>query len=169
MPHVRLQKILSTLAIRLALACMIIPISGGVAETSKTRPHIFLTGKLLVAQQHMSDPRFREAVIFLARHDENGAFGLIVNRPLGEVAYATIVKNMGADPSGIKGKSTLFYGGPVDPERGFILHSNDYPHPPLILVNDRYSITISTDIIPALANGSGPKNLIKLKFSTNFI
>ena len=65
MPHVRLQKMLSTLAIRLALACIILPISGGVAETSKTRPHIFLTGKLLVTQPHMSDPRFREAVIFL--------------------------------------------------------------------------------------------------------
>lgn len=160
MPHVRLQKILSTLAIRLALACMILPVSGGVAETSKTRPHIFLTGKLLVAQPDMSDPRFREAVIFLARHDKSGAFGLIVNRPIGEVAYSTIAKNIGADPAGIKGKSTLFYGGPVDPERGFILHSNDYPHSPLIPVNDRYSITISTDIILALANGSGPKNSI---------
>jgi putative transcriptional regulator len=103
----------------------------------------------------MGDPRFKETVIFVARHDETGAFGLIVNRPLGEVEYATVVKNMGADPQGIEGNMAIFYGGPVDPKRGFILHSNDYPHPPLIPVNDRYSVTISTDIILALANGFG--------------
>ena len=160
MPCGRLQKMLSTLAIGLALACVVVSVSGGVSETSKTRPQNFLTGKLIVAQPDMPDPRFRKTVIFMAHHDKTGAFGLIVNRPLGEVTYATIVKNIGADPTGIEGNITIFYGGPIDPKRGFILHSNDYPHPPLIPVNDRYSITISTDIILALANGSGPKKSI---------
>ena len=119
-----------------------------------------LTGKLLVARPTMGDPRFRETVIFMARHDESGAFGLIVNRPLGEIDYATIVENIGADPAGLEGTVDLFYGGPVDPKRGFVLHSNDYPHPPLIPVDDRYSVTMSKDILLAMANGFGPKRFI---------
>ncbi len=108
----------------------------------------------------MPDPRFRDTVIFVARHDENGAFGLIVNRPLGQIDYATIIESLGVDPAGLEGDVAIFYGGPVDPKRGFILHSNDYPHPPLIPVNDRYSITMSTDLLLALANGFGPKRSI---------
>ncbi len=116
-----------------------------------------LTGKFLVARPEMPDPRFRDTVIFVARHDEDGAFGLIINRPLGEIDYATILGNLGLDAAGLEGKIPLFFGGPVDPQRGFVLHSNDYPHPPLIPVNDRYSITMSTDLILAIANGFGPK------------
>lgn len=96
----------------------------------------------------------------MARHDKTGAFGLIVNRPPGEVKHATVVKNMGADPKGIEGNMAIFFGGPIDPKRGFILHSNDYPHPPLIPANDRYSVTIMPYIILALASGFGPKKSI---------
>lgn len=116
-----------------------------------------LTGQFLVARPEMPDPRFRESVIFVARHDENGAFGLIINKPLGEIDYATLLGNLGLDADGLEGTMALFFGGPVDPQRGFILHSNDYPHPPLIPVNDQYSITISTDLILAIASGFGPK------------
>ena len=154
-------KILSTVwALALFLAAIQAPHSAVQAGSSKSAENEFLTGKLLVAKPDMGDPRFRETVIFVARHDKSGAFGLIVNRPLGEVEYATVVKNMGADPTGIEGNIAIFYGGPVDPKRGFILHSNDYPRPPMIPVNDRYSITITTDIVLALANGIGPKKSI---------
>ena len=160
MPRARLYKTLSTFAAILTLACTAWSVDSARGGDSKSLPEKFLTGKLLVAKPEMSVPRFRETVIFMARHDETGAFGLIVNRPLGEVPFETVVKNMGADPTGVEGNIPIFYGGPVDPKRGFILHSNDYPHPPLIPVNDRYSITISTDIVLALANGFGPKKSI---------
>ena len=155
------SKILSTTcALALFLTALLAPYGAVQAGSSKSAEGEFLTGKLLVAKPSMADPRFRETVIFMARHDKSGAFGLIVNRPLGEVEYATVVKNMGADPTGIEGNIAIFYGGPVDPKRGFILHSNDYPHPPMIPVNDRYSITTTTDIVLALANGFGPKKSI---------
>ena len=160
MPRDRLHSSLSRFAFILAFVCVVALPGSTLANDPSTAPKNSLTGKLLVAKPDMSDPRFRETVIFVARHDESGAFGLIVNRPLGEVTYATVVKNLGADPTGIEGNVSIFYGGPVDPKRGFILHSNDYPHPPLIPVNDRYSITISTDIILALASGFGPKKSI---------
>jgi putative transcriptional regulator len=120
----------------------------------------YLTGKLLVARPEMPDPRFHDTVIFIAKHDENGAFGLIVNRPLGLIDYATIIENLGVDAADLDGEATVYYGGPVDPKRGFILHSNDYPHPPLIPVNDLYSVTMGPSILLALANGFGPKHSI---------
>ncbi len=143
----------------LAAAAIILPHRTYAADVLPLQNQ-FLTGKLLVARPDMPDPRFRDTVIFVARHDENGAFGLIVNRPLGQIDYATIIESLGVDPAGLEGDVAIFYGGPVDPKRGFILHSNDYPHPPLIPVNDRYSITMSTDLLLALANGFGPKRSI---------
>lgn len=118
----------------------------------------FLTGQLLVAQPDMGDPRFRGAVIFIAQHNAKGALGLIVNRPLGEIDYATILENMGDDPTGLDGTVPVFYGGPVEPRRGFVLYTNDYSQPPLIPVDDRYSVTMSKEIMRDMAKGAGPKH-----------
>ncbi len=142
------------------LATAFAPRNGPLAANAPQTNIQNLTGLLLVARPEMPDPRFRDTVIFIARHDENGAFGLIVNRPLGEIDYATIIENLGVDAAGLEGEIAIFFGGPVDPKRGFILHSNDYPHPPLIPVNDRYSISMSTSLLLALANGFGPKHSI---------
>lgn len=160
MPRTRPILKLFTLAFFCTLYLLCSDGTPALSDTANPQKKEFLTGKLLVAQPDMKDPRFQETVIFIARHDETGAFGLIVNRPLGDIEYATVVKNLGADSTGVEGQVEIFYGGPVDPKRGFILHSNDYPHPPLIPVNEKYSITISADIILALANGFGPKNSI---------
>jgi len=129
---------------------------GHTEQRTKPSPQ-YLTGKLLVARPKMPDPRFRNTVIFLAKHDDDGAFGLIVNRPLGEIDYANLIENLGIDPEGLEGDVAVLYGGPVDPKRGFVLHSNDYPHAPLIPVNDLHSVTMSADILLAMANGFGPK------------
>lgn len=131
--------------------------SVGHTDQGAKPPSQYLTGKLLVARPEMSDPRFRETVIFLAKHNDDGALGLIINRPLGEIDYATLIENLGIDPEGLEGDISVLYGGPVDPKRGFVLHSNDYPHAPLIPVNDLYSVTMSADILLAMANGFGPK------------
>lgn len=139
------------------LATLSAPHGVGHAEQSARPAPLYLTGKLLVARPEMSDPRFRQTVIFLAKHNDEGAFGLIVNRPLGEIDYATLLENLGIDPAGLEGDISVLYGGPVDPKRGFVLHSNDYPHPPLIPVNDLYSVSMSADILLAMANGFGPK------------
>lgn len=139
--------------------------AGHTEQAAKPAPQ-YLTGKLLVARPEMPDPRFRGTVIFLAKHDDEGAFGIIVNRPLGEIDYATLIENLGIDPEGLEGDIAVLYGGPVDTKRGFVLHSNDYPHPPLIPVNDLYSVTMSADILLAMANGFGPKqNLLAIGYA----
>ena len=89
-----------------------------------------LTGKVLVASEGMPDPRFQETVILLVNHDANGALGLVVNKPSAIGPIAALLDELGieADEYGfdVQGSVTLHYGGPVEPDRGFILHSADY-------------------------------------------
>ena len=116
----------------------------------------FLTGQLLVATPGMADPRFHRTVIFMAKHDENGAFGLVLNRTLGPLDFAELLTNMQADPEGVEGSIMVHFGGPVEPRRGFFLHSTDYAKSPLFNVNAMYSVSFDPDIVRAIASGQGP-------------
>jgi putative transcriptional regulator len=120
----------------------------------------FLSGQLLVASPDMPDSRFHGTVIFVVQHDAHGALGLVVNRTMGRLKIADIVAGMHGDSSGLQGDIEIFYGGPVEPRRAFVLHSTDYPKPPVFAVSDRYSVTIDTDILRAIAIGNGPGHSI---------
>jgi len=120
----------------------------------------YLTGFLLVASPEMADPRFHHAVIFVVKHDDSGALGLIVNRAMGKLHIADVVAGLDGDATGLKGDIEIFYGGPVEPRRAFVLYSNDYSKPPLIPVTKKYSVTINTDILRAIATGKGPGHSI---------
>jgi putative transcriptional regulator len=121
------------------------------------RGEAYLTGKLLVAQPDLRDPNFRRTVIFMVKHDQNGAFGLVVNRVLGSVGFAHLLDEMGSDPEDVEGDVRVHYGGPVAPHRGFVLHSTDFEAPPEIAVNDRYGVTMSAELLKAMARGQGPE------------
>ncbi len=91
-----------------------------VAEESQ-----FLTGQLLVATPEMGDPRFVETVIYIVSHNEEGAMGLVVNRPVATGPISDLLKWFGVESEGATGEITLHYGGPVEPEKGSVLHSDD--------------------------------------------
>jgi putative transcriptional regulator len=129
----------------------------GVVPDAGALPREFLTGKLLVAHPDMGNLNFRRTVVFMAQHDENGAFGLVVNRFLGRAKLARILEEMGADPEDVEGEIRVHYGGPVQPERGAVLHSTDYGLQPLIAVNKKYAVTTSAEILKAMARGEGPE------------
>ena len=133
---------------------------GGLSKAAPPAEPRFLTGQLLVAEPGMADPRFRQTVIFMVKHDDSGAFGLIVNKKLGPLPYAELLTNMRADPDGVEGNVMVHYGGPVEPRRGFILHSADYTKSPLFAVNPLYSITFDPDIVRAIASARGPARSI---------
>jgi putative transcriptional regulator len=120
----------------------------------------YLTGKLLVAHPDMTDSRFRRTVIFMVSHDENGAFGLVVNKVVGRVEFAALLKDMGNDPEDIEGDVQVHWGGPVQPHRATVLHSTDLATPPGAVVNDRYSVTINAEILEAMASGKGPEHTL---------
>ena len=78
----------------------------------------YLTGQLLVATPEMRDPRFAETVIYMVKHSAEGAFGLVINRPLAKGPVEDLLKGFGMDSSGAKGEIIIHYGGPVSPQRG---------------------------------------------------
>ena len=119
-----------------------------------------LTGKLLVATNEIGDPRFAKTVIYMLHHDPSGAMGLVVNRPIAQWSYKRLLKEMGQDGTAIEGELDIFYGGPVDPQRGFVLHSLDYTDDRTRKIGSFSGITTSPTIVRAIAEGRGPRKYL---------
>jgi putative transcriptional regulator len=83
----------------------------------------YLAGRLLVAMPGIEDCRFHRAVIFICAHDAGHAMGLMVNRPADDLTVPRLLEQLGIDP-GSAGDAAVLVGGPVQPERGFVLHSD---------------------------------------------
>src|SRR5262250_1089112 len=88
-----------------------------------------LAGQLLIAAPDMDDPRFAHTVILMVQHDQGGALGIIINRPVGELSYADLLKSIGTTGKAVDGKVRIFAGGPVELSAGFVLHSTEYRRP----------------------------------------
>ncbi len=116
-----------------------------------------LTGQLLVATPILPDPRFMRTVIYMVRHDEAGAMGLVLNRPMAEVPLARLLEQLGIGSEGVTGNIRLHYGGPVQRERGLVLHTSDYRGKSTQLINDGVALTWEPEIFRALAAGAGPR------------
>ena len=127
-----------------------------LTETLPAEETSYLTGQLLVAAPEMSDPRFVESVIYIIRHDETGALGLVINRPLAEGALADLLRGLRLEGRNASGQIVLHYGGPVEPERAFILHSVDYTSSNTRIVGQGVAVTADVAIIRAIAEGKGP-------------
>ena len=117
-----------------------------------------LAGQLLVAAPSMPDPRFAETVIFVVRHDRHGAMGLVVNRVIGIGSAARLLEGADINAENLDGDAMVrvHYGGPVEPRRGFVLHSNDYSEEGTLEVTNHVSITAAAQILHAMAKGKGP-------------
>lgn len=116
-----------------------------------------LVGKLLIAMPDMSDPRFAKSVVYMCAHSDEGGMGLIVNRPQPEVKFAKLLEQMEIPVSVGARDVRVHYGGPVDQQRGFVLHSNDYASDNGTLdVDDDYRMTATLQVLEDLARGEGP-------------
>jgi putative transcriptional regulator len=116
-----------------------------------------LAGQLLVATPSMGDPRFAQTVILMARHDKNGAFGIVINKPLGERPLASLLTALGEKDDGVAGSVRVFAGGPVQPEIGFVVHSADYRRAGTIVVDGRVAVTSTREILRDIARKQGPQ------------
>jgi putative transcriptional regulator len=119
-----------------------------------------LAGQLLVAAPEMRDPRFVQTVIYMVKHDASGAMGLIVNRRLGDAPLADLVTRLGLDAAGVSGAIRVHYGGPVQPQRGFVLHGPDYAGDSTEAVDARFSVTYEPGILRAIGLGQGPRQAL---------
>ncbi|MFD2740226.1 YqgE/AlgH family protein [Sulfitobacter aestuarii] len=120
-----------------------------------------LTGKLLVAMPGMGDPRFSHAVIYLCAHSEDGAMGLIVNRPAPDLRLSDVLDQLVSEPAEGQSELGVHIGGPVETGRGFVLHSDEYRSAMQTLeVADGFAMTATLDILEAIAAGLGPERAL---------
>ena len=120
-----------------------------------------LTGRLLIAMPSMGDPRFERAVVFLFAHSEDGAMGVIVNKPSEDVDFAEMARQLKLKRSEAGRTIPVHVGGPVEPARGFVLHSADYRAPEGTLeCGGRFGMTATKDVLADIAIGAGPKDAI---------
>jgi putative transcriptional regulator len=126
------------------------------------RPHAaektsFIAGQLLVATPEMRDPRFVETVIYMVKHNAEGAFGLVINRPLAKGSIEDLLKGFGVESQGAKGEIVVHYGGPVNTAQGFVLHSDDVLVDNSTKIKDGVAVTSDPKLMQAISRGKGPR------------
>ena len=118
----------------------------------------YLRGKLLLAMPNMGDPRFERSVICLCEHSEQGAMGIVVNQPADHIAFPELMDQLNIPAPDDCARVGVFTGGPVEPNRGFVLHSADYLHDTTLIVSELVALSATVDILKALATGTGPRH-----------
>ncbi|HTN96513.1 MAG TPA: YqgE/AlgH family protein [Nordella sp.] len=125
----------------------------------------FLDGQMLIAMPGMSDPRFDRSVIFMCAHSDNGAMGIIVNKRAPMISFSELLERLDIMPQESRIKlpddvqsMLVQFGGPVEPGRGFVLHTSDYFSADTSLpIDERVALTATLDILRAIAGGQGPR------------
>jgi len=123
----------------------------------------FLSGKLLLAMPGMADPRFERAVIAMCMHDENGAIGIGIGHKRAGISFRGLLRQLEIDP-GEAPDVAVHHGGPVEPGRGFVLHSSDWSGEDSVKVDgangEIFAMTGTIDVLRAIAEGKGPERWI---------
>jgi len=117
-----------------------------------------LKGRLLIATPEMGDPRFRSAVIYICSHDRSGAMGIIINKSKGRLNISDMLENIGIEGDVQIADTPVLNGGPVDIDRGFVLHSSDYFQSDTSLkLSDTLNLTTTKDILISLVSDYAPE------------
>lgn len=116
---------------------------------------------MLLSMPGMGDPRFERAVIAMCLHDEDGALGLVVNNAIGELTVRSLMEQLDIDPGATPETAMVMLGGPVEPGRGFVLHSSDYEGQSTISVTGPkgpiWGLTSTLDVLKDIAADKGPR------------
>jgi putative transcriptional regulator len=118
----------------------------------------YLDGKLLVAMPSMGDPRFKKAVILLCAHSESGAMGILLNRSLDALSFEDLLEQLEIPKAEEACHIKIHFGGPVDTERGFVIHSTDFLYETTLVIGDDMALTATVDMLKSIAGGSGPES-----------
>jgi putative transcriptional regulator len=128
----------------------------------------FMDGQMLIASPSMQDERFARSVIYMCAHSSEGAMGIVVNQPAGHISFPDLLVKLDVIPaadvirlptraSGV----TVLKGGPVETERGFVLHSADFfIENSTLPIDEGICLTATLDILKAIARGDGPASAI---------
>ncbi|MEJ2670575.1 MAG: YqgE/AlgH family protein [Gammaproteobacteria bacterium] len=125
----------------------------------------FLTNHFLIAMPQLRDLHFSHALTYICEHNDTGALGIIVNRPL-HVTLKEVIDHVGIEFDDNLNRQQnpisdwVFSGGPVQTERGFVLHSNDKTWESSLAISKDIALTTSQDILKAVANNEGPNQFL---------
>ena len=124
-------------------------------------PQTTLVGHVLIAMPGMDDPRFAGSVVYICDHTSEGAMGLILNKPTKKVTFKGLLEHLEIEPLKPVESVPMYYGGPVEQGRGFVLHSGDYAgNDSTLQVSDSIGMTATRDILEDVALGVGPRSMV---------
>ncbi len=119
----------------------------------------FLSGQFLLAMPGMSDPRFARAVIAMCSHDATGAIGIGLGATVDGIGFHDLLEQFEIEP-GDTPNAPVHFGGPVEPRRGFLLHSRDWSGQGTVDVAGRWALSSTVDVLRAIAEGKGPSRWV---------
>ena len=121
---------------------------------------INLTHHFLIAMPSMADPHFHRTLTYICEHNDQGALGLVVNRPI-DMTLQALYERLSMDfRHGKMAAAPIYFGGPVQTDRGFVLHSPAGDWQSTLRVGDKIGLTTSKDILEAVGRGEGPSRLL---------
>ena len=116
-------------------------------------------GQLLLATPKMADFRFEKAVILICSHSADGTMGIIVNKPTLELKFEDVLSQLKINTKIVGSGHKIYFGGPVEYGRGFVVHSSDYERASASMsIREEFFLTADKEILEDIANGCGPKN-----------
>jgi putative transcriptional regulator len=119
-----------------------------------------LSNHLLIAMPGMADPNFNSTVTLVCEHNENGALGIVINRPM-HMNLAGLFEQLDLRTVDRKlAQTPVLHGGPVAPERGFVLHGPGQTYDNSVAVSTDIQLTLSRDVLDAIAAGTGPASAL---------
>ncbi|HQO15450.1 MAG TPA: YqgE/AlgH family protein [Methylotenera sp.] len=126
-----------------------------------TLENINLTGHFLIAMPAVTDPFFSKSVTFICTHNQDGAMGIMINRPT-DITFETLFEKINVELLNLAvADQPVLYGGPVQPERGFVLHEvTDGEWDSTVQIANNIALTTSKDILESVAIGSGPAKML---------
>lgn len=129
---------------------------------NKHPEHLCLQNHFLIAMPALQQDIFYRAVVYVCAHSDDGAMGIIVNHPIMEVKISEVLEQMNIPlKNPHHGEQPVLLGGPVSPERGFIIHRpNNGEWQATLLTSDDVGVTSSKDILQALGEGKGPSDIV---------
>jgi len=123
-------------------------------------PSINLTHHFLIAMPNMADPYFSKTLTYICEHNDQGALGLVVNRPIDMTLQALFERLSLTLGSSQLADAPIYFGGPVQTDRGFVLHAPMGNWQSTLRVRDIIGLTTSKDILEAVGRGEGPKRML---------
>ena len=113
----------------------------------------YLAGQVLIAMPGIDDPRFERAVILMCAHSPDHGMGLALNRPVEGLALPDLLRRLGVSPNYAMAATPVLFGGPVDRERGFVVHTDDYHcRNSSLPIGEGLAWTATRDVLEAMAD-----------------